>query len=57
MPQSLSNVIIHIIFSTINHYPYIQDDIENDLDAYIEAILHNIKCRESFQDRIKPGRC
>ncbi|RJP23665.1 MAG: IS200/IS605 family transposase [Candidatus Omnitrophota bacterium] len=44
MPQSLSCVIIHIIFSTKDRYPFINDAIETDLYSYLAAILQQVKC-------------
>ncbi|MBN1268944.1 MAG: IS200/IS605 family transposase [Kiritimatiellae bacterium] len=45
MPQSLSNIAIHLIFSTKNRerilvYP----DLRPQLDAYIVGILRNLEC-------------
>ena len=37
MPQSLANVLIHVIFSTKNRYPFIDPDIENELYPYLTA--------------------
>lgn len=39
MPQSLSKVYVHIVFSTKNHYPFIKNEIENELFAYIGGII------------------
>ncbi len=35
MPQSLAQLYTHIIFSTKNHVPYIGNDVELELHAYI----------------------
>jgi len=43
MPQSLAKVYIHIIFSTKNRYPFISNEIKNELCAYISGILINIQ--------------
>ncbi|MFC1654579.1 IS200/IS605 family transposase [Myxococcota bacterium] len=40
MPQSLSRVLIHIIFSTKGRFRYIKPAIEQELFAYIAAILN-----------------
>lgn len=41
MPQSLSKVYIHCIFSTKNRVPLITDAIRKDLHSYIIGILSN----------------
>jgi putative transposase len=38
MAQSLSNVILHIIFSTKNRQPYIDENIASELYAYMVSI-------------------
>lgn len=44
MPQSLSNVLVHFVFSTKDRRPYIQDDIELKLYRYIMGICNNLEC-------------
>lgn len=44
MPQSLSCVYIHFIFSTKERYPFIYLEIELDLHAYMAGILHHKDC-------------
>lgn len=39
MPQSLVNNLVHLIFSTKNRQPIIQDDVREELHAYIIGIL------------------
>ncbi len=39
MPQSLSKVYVHIVFSTKNRYPFIKPDVESELFAYIGGII------------------
>lgn len=43
MPQSLSNVLIHIVFSTKNRAPFIQPPIENELHRYLAATLRTLE--------------
>ena len=43
MPQSLSNVIIHIVFSTKQRTPYINDDIRSRFHAYLSKIIRDMK--------------
>jgi len=42
MPQSLSKVYLHCVFSTKNRIPLITDEIRPDLHAYIIGTLSNI---------------
>ena len=44
MPQSLSGVHLHIIFSTKNHLPLIDDEIKTHLFHYIGGVCHTIEC-------------
>mgnify|MGYP000887653131 FL=1 len=44
MSQSLSCVLLHIIFSTKDKYPFIQPDIETDLFSYTAAIARKQGC-------------
>ena len=43
MPQSLSRVLIHIIFSTKNRNHFISKEIKDELYRYISGTLKNIK--------------
>jgi putative transposase len=43
MPQSLSKVIVHLIFSTKNREPNIPEPIRSRLHAYLVGILDNLK--------------
>ncbi len=45
MPQSLAKVIIHIIYSTKNRYPFLANtDIRNEMHAYLGGACNNLKC-------------
>jgi REP element-mobilizing transposase RayT len=44
MAQSLSNVLLHIVFSTKNRQPWIDVDIEEELFKYIAGTCHNLGC-------------
>ena len=44
MPQSLSRILIHLVFSTKNRIPIINKEIEDQLHAYFTGILKNLKC-------------
>ncbi len=41
MPQSLSHLYIHLVFSTKNHKRFIDDEIAPQLYAYIAKILYD----------------
>ncbi len=43
MPQSLSKVLVHLIFSTKHREPLIRQEIRPRLHAYIVGILDNLK--------------
>ena len=46
MPQSFSNVIVHIIFSTKNREPLLADKIlRSDLHAYLGGVLNTLDCQ------------
>ena len=44
MSQSLSNILVHIIFSTKLSKPFIVQSIKNELYSYMASILKNCDC-------------
>jgi len=45
MPQSLSNILIHLVFSTKNREPYLRTpELRGIMTGYMVGILQNIKC-------------
>ena len=45
MPQSLADIVIHIVFSTKNRAPFLKSpDVRQHLDAYIVGTLKNLDC-------------
>jgi putative transposase len=44
MPQSLANVLVHIVFSTKDRTPWLSPDIREALFPYLGGILRNIEC-------------
>ena len=44
MPQSLSRVLVHLIFSTKNREGMIRKEVLPDLHGYIVGILKNLEC-------------
>src|SRR5688572_884172 len=45
MPQSLSNVLLHIVFSTKLRKPYLKSaEIRQELFAYMATVLQEIEC-------------
>ena len=43
MPQSLSSVLVHLIFSTKNRWPFITPKIEKELHPYMASIFRALK--------------
>ena len=43
MPQSLSSVLVHLIFSTKNRWPFIKSKIEKELHPYMASIFRALK--------------
>jgi REP element-mobilizing transposase RayT len=43
MPQSLSRVLVHLVFSTKHREPLISQEVRPRLHAYIVGILDNLK--------------
>lgn len=43
MPQSLSSILIHLVFSTKNREPFITPAIETELHPYMAAIFRELK--------------
>jgi putative transposase len=50
MAQSLSNVILHIIFSTKNREPWLDSDVRQRMHAYLATI-----CRDVDADFVRVG--
>jgi len=46
MPQSLSQIYIHLVFSTKNRQPFISELIAPDLYAYMATVFHD-ECRST----------
>jgi REP element-mobilizing transposase RayT len=45
VPQSLSNVLLHVIYSTKNRGPFLRDArLRGELDGYLVGTLQNIEC-------------
>ena len=44
MPQSLSHVVIHVIFSTRERTPFVQPETRSKLHAYLAAVARNMGC-------------
>jgi REP element-mobilizing transposase RayT len=44
MPQSLSCLLVHLVFSTKNRQRFIDERIENELHRYVAAILRDLDC-------------
>ena len=44
MPQSLSLVIVHVIFSTKDRHPFLDPDTRTKLHVYLSTVARNIGC-------------
>ena len=44
MPQSLANVLVHVVFSTKSRIPLIHPDVEDELWRYLAAVCRTIQC-------------
>jgi REP element-mobilizing transposase RayT len=45
MPQSLANVLLHVVFSTKNRAPFLkQPELRDELNGYMVGTLANINC-------------
>lgn len=43
MAQSLSSILVHLIFSTKHRQPFISEDIERELHPYLATIFKRLK--------------
>ena len=50
MPQSLSKVILHVIFSTKNREPWLEPDVRPRMHGYLATI-----CRDLGADLVRVG--
>ena len=44
MPQSLSKVFVHLVFSTKNRYPFIEMEQRETIFTYLAGVLQNLNC-------------
>jgi putative transposase len=44
MPQSLSRLLVHIVFSTKARMPVLDESIRGELYQYLAGVLRNLKC-------------
>ena len=42
MPQSLANILVHLVFSTKNRARFLSSEIRDDLHGYISGIIENL---------------
>jgi len=42
MPQSLTQIFLHIVFSTKNRYPFLEGSVDDELYAYIGASINRL---------------
>ncbi len=44
MPQSLSRILVHLVFSTKNRVRYLTPTIQTELHPYLSGVLNGIDC-------------
>ena len=44
MPQSLSNIIIHLIWSTKDRHPWLESDIREKMHAFLAGAVRQCGC-------------
>ncbi|MBL9145564.1 MAG: IS200/IS605 family transposase [Verrucomicrobiaceae bacterium] len=44
MPQSLSRILVHLVFSTKHRQPNLSPEIQRELHPYLAGVLDNIDC-------------
>ena len=44
MPQSLDNILLHLVFSTKDRFPFIGGSIRPMLHAYLATVIRNTGC-------------
>lgn len=44
MAQSLSSILVHLVFSTKHRTPLIRPEIEGELHAYLATVFHKCQC-------------
>ncbi len=44
MPQSLSLIIVHLVFSTKDRFPFLDDAIRPQLHAYVATSIRTMRC-------------
>ena len=44
MPQSLTFLLVHVVFSTKDRRPYIRDDLQLHLHAYLAMVARGLHC-------------
>jgi REP element-mobilizing transposase RayT len=45
MPQSLAKIYVHMIFSTKNREPLLDQDVRTELYSYLGGALNNLDCQ------------
>lgn len=44
MPQSLSSILVHLVFSTKNRQPFLTPEIETELHPYLATVFRTSGC-------------
>ena len=45
MPQSLSNILVHLVFSTKQRVPWLSPTVRDDVFPYMTGVLQNLGCQ------------
>jgi REP element-mobilizing transposase RayT len=53
MPQSLSRIYLHLVFSTKGRAPIIKDQIRDSLHRYMATVLKNIGCHANLINSVE----
>lgn len=53
MPQSLARMNVHLVFSTKNRLPYLNDAMREEVHAYMATLLNNLKCTVGFINSVE----
>ena len=53
MPQSLARIYLHLIFSTKDRAPVINDKIRDALHAYMATVVKNLGCHANLINSVK----
>jgi REP-associated tyrosine transposase len=53
MPQSLAKIYLHLVFSTKNRAPMINDQVRDPLHGYMATVLKNLGCHANLINSVE----